>query len=189
MTRLGLPVDLQIYANPQDQRKAEEFFRRCPGIMRKAYEKGAQRFATILLRVVKTALATGNPPPGSGVSWPPLAEGTKKVYASWGFPNAHLWYVIGAMYRRVGIFRTRQKKDIYVGFPQGVRATHPNRKTRSNLNYRPTLSGLSAMLENGTNRIPPRPLFAPAFRAVGGKQRLSRFIIEELRKELRKYIH
>lgn len=189
MQRLGLPVDIQIYANPRDQRKAEEFLRRCPEVMRKAYEKGARRFATILLRVVKTALATGNPPPGSGVSWPPLSEKTKKAYESWGFPNAHQWYVIGAMYRRVGIFSTRQKKDIYVSFPQGVKATHPNKKTRSNLNQRPTLSSLSAMLETGTNRIPPRPLFAPAFKAVGGKQRLSRFIIEELRKELRKYLH
>lgn len=155
--------------------------------MRKAYEKGARRFGTILLDIVKRAIATGNPPPGSGVSWPPLSEKTKKAYTSWGFPNAHPWYVIGAMHRRVGIFITRGKKAVYVGFPQGVRATHPNKNSRRNLNTRPTLQALAKLLEDGGGRVPPRPLFAPAFRAAGGTQRLNRFIVEELRKEFRKH--
>lgn len=188
MIRLNSPVDIQIYANPRDQKKAEELLRRFPEIMCKAYERGAKRFATILLRIVKTALATGNPPPGSGVSWPPLSPKSKKAYKSWGFPNTHLWYVIGAMYRRVGIQRSRgRKKEFLVGFPQGVRATHPNKNARRNLSLRPTLSGLAKLLEEGGGRVPPRPLFGPSFKAAGGKQRLNRFIVEELRKELRKY--
>lgn len=188
MQKLSFPANIQIYVNPRDQRKAIEFFRRCPEIMRKAYEKGARRFATILLQIVKRALATGVPPPGSGVSWPPLSEKTKKAYKSWGYENAHPWYLIGQMYRRVGIFATRsQNKELRVGFPQGVRATHPNKKSRSNLNQRPTITRLARMLEEGTDGIPPRPLFAPAFKAAGGEARLNHFIVEELKKEFRKY--
>lgn len=187
MQRLSLPVDIQIYVNPRDQQKALQFFRRCPEIMRKAYEKGSRRFAKILLDIVKRSLATGNPPPGSGVSWPPLSEKTKKAYKSWGFENTHLWYVIGNMYRRVGIFATRGNKTIYVGFPQGVRATHPNKNAQRNLNTRPTLQALAKLLEKGGGRVPARPLFAPAFKVAGGTSRLNRFIIEELRKEFRKH--
>lgn len=188
MQGLGLPADIQIYVNPRDQRKAMEFFRRCPEIMRKAYDKGARRFGTILLQIVKTALATGNPPPGSGVSWPPLSPKTLKTYKSWGHEGAHPWYVIGQMYRRVGVFATRQKKNVYVGFPQGVKAVHPG-NIRGNLNSRFTLKKLAIILEHGAGRMPARPLFKPAFKAAGGKQRLNRFIVEELRKEFRKYTH
>lgn len=156
--------------------------------MRKAYEKGAKRFAEILLQIVKRALATGTPPPGSGVSWKPLSEKTLKAYKSWGYEDAHPWYVIGQMYRRVRIQQSRgRNKTIIVGFPSGVRATHPNKKTRSNLSQRPTLTALAKQLEEGTAKVPPRPLFSPAFKAAGGKARLSRFIVEELRKEFRKY--
>lgn len=186
MPGLGLPTDIQIYVNPRDQQKALEFFRRCPGIMRKAYERGTRKFSEHLLRIVKRAIATGNPPPGSGVSWAPLKESTKMSYKSWGYEGAHPWYVIGQMYKRLGIYTTRQKKNIYVGFPQGVKATHPNRNSRSNLNYRPTLTSLARMLESGTSTTPGRPLFAPSFKVAGGKERLTRFILEELRKEFRK---
>lgn len=181
--------DLQIYVNPRDQQRALEFFRRCPGIMRKAYEKGTRRFSEHLLRIVKRAIATGNPPPGSGVSWAPLKDSTKKAYKSWGYEGAHPWYVIGQMYKLVGIYTTRQKKNIYVGFHQGVKATHPNRNSRRNLNQRPTLAGLATMLERGTSTTPGRPLFGPSFKAAGGKERLTRFILEELRKEFRKHTH
>lgn len=188
MQKLSLPIDLQIYVNPRDQKKAEELIRRCPEIMRKAYNKGARRFANILLQIIKRSLATGLPPMGSGVSWPPLSEKTKKAYTSWGYPNAHTWYVIGAMYRRVGIFTTRSRKqELRVGFPTGVRATHPNKMTRSNLSKRPTLTSLARMLEQGNDKVPARPLFRPSFKVAGGTDRLSRFIIEELRKELHKY--
>lgn len=155
-----------------------------------AYQKGAKRFADILLQIVKRAIATGVPPPGGGASWQPLTDKTKKAYKSWGYENSHPWFLIGQMYRRVGIQQSRgRNKEIIVGFPTGVRATHPNKNSRSNLSTRPTLTTLARQLEEGTGKASGRPLFAPAFKAAGGKNRLSRFIVEELRKEFRKYTH
>lgn len=177
---------LQIYVTPQAQKKAEELIRRCPEIMRNAYEKGATRFAKILLAEIKHCLMTGMPPAGSGVSWKPLSPRTIKAYKSWKFPEAHLWYLTGQMYRRISIIRTKSKlKEIKVGFPTGVRALSPQKG--KNTRGRPTLNALSSMLEAGTNRVPPRPLFVPAYKAVGGQTRLRKFIVEELKKELRKY--
>lgn len=179
-------IPLQIYADPKSQRKAEELIRNCPDILRRAYEKGAKRFAEILLREIKRCIMTGLPPAGSGVSWKPLSPRTIRSYKSWGFEGTHPWYLIGQMYRRIGIFQTRSKKrEVRVGFPTGVKALPPQKG--KNTRGRPTLTALAAVLEAGTNRIPPRPLFAPAFKAVGGSTRVRKFITEELKKELRKY--
>lgn len=177
---------LQIYVNPKAQKKAEELIKACPEILIRAYEKGARRFAKLLVEEIRYCIMTGLPPAGSGVSWPPLSPKTLKTYKSLGFPQAHLWYLTGQMYRRVGIFQTRgRNKEIKVGFPTGVRAFSPQKG--KNTQGRPTLTALAAVLEAGTDRVPPRPLFAPAFKAVGGSRRVRKFILEELRKELNKY--
>lgn len=177
---------IQIYVDQKAQKKAEELIRACPEILRRAYEKGARRFANLLVREIKYCLMVGLPPIGSGVSWKPLSPRTIRSYKSWGFESTHLWYLTGQMYRRIGIFQTRRRnKEIRVGFPVGVRANPPQKGKGKG--SRPTLSTLAAILEAGTNRIPPRPLFAPAFKVVGGSSRVKKFIVEELRKELNKY--
>lgn len=45
------------------------------------------------------------------------------------------------------------------------------------------------MLESGSSdgRIPPRPVWAPSLKAVGGKNKLKQLILTEIRRELQKY--
>lgn len=190
--RLTYPsgTTFQVYANPKQQKKAEELLKKCPQLIRNAYDKSTRRFAKIILQIVKESFMTGLPPIGSGVSWAPLAPRTIRSYNSWKYTGYHLYYLIGQMYHRVGIYQSRTKnREVRIGFPQGVRAIDPNPRQRSgSLKSRPTLNTLMAILEGGTNRIPPRPLFRPAFKAAGGAKRLTKFFIEDLRKELRKYI-
>lgn len=185
--KFSSPEDIQIYISPRDQQRAEEFFRRTPEAMLLAYRRASQRYAKIILDIVKRAIATGLPPPGSGVSWPPLSPKTLKTYASWKYPNAHPWYLVGAMYRRVGIFQTRKRDyQVRVGFPHGVRAAHPAKSERAAWSSRPTLTALARQLEEGSNKVPSRPLFRPAVKAAGGTRRLNTYLVEELRKEFRK---
>lgn len=174
----------EIYVKPLDQRRLEIFFQRFPHLVEQAYEKATHRFAVILLGIIRKAISTGMPPPGGGASWAPLTEGTIKNYTKWGHGRAHPWYVLGQMRREINIFKSN-KKRVYVGFPRGVTATHPNPNSRSK--SRPSLATLAASLESDTDHRSGRPLFNPAFKSAGGYERIQKFIIQELKKVFRKY--
>lgn len=173
----------QVYVNPLDQRRLEYFMQKMPHLVQQAYDQATFRFARQLLGVIRRALRTGIPPPGGGVSWQPLAERTIKMYTKWGHQNAHPWYVMGQMLREINIFKNN-KRRMYVGFPRGVTARHPNPNYKGKS---PSLSYLALILESDTDYRPGRPLFNPAFKSVGGKPRLQRFMVQELKKVFRKY--
>lgn len=188
MVNLKLQDSLQIYVDPVQQRRAMKLIEAMPEIMQRAYERGAQRFGKLVLQIVKKAMATGIPP--KGAKWAPLSDKTLKAYKSWGYSGSHPWFLIGQMWRQVNLFTNKRYGTIYVGFKQGLRASHPNPATRANLGNRYTLARLARMLETGDGTpAPPRPLFSPAFKEAGGGARLNKFIVEELRKELKKYNH
>lgn len=171
----------EVYINPLDQKRLEYFMQKFPQMVTSAYDQAAFRFARQVLAIVRKAISTGMPPPGGGVSWAPLAASTMKNYTRWGHSNAHPWYVLGQMLREVNIQRNN-KNRYYVGFPRGVAAKNPNPNGKGK---RPSLSALAKMLESGNDYRPGRPLFNPAFKSAGGKPRLQKFMVEELKKAFR----
>lgn len=173
----------QVYVNPLDQRRLEIFMQRFPQMVNQAYDQASYRFARQLLGIIRKSLSTGLPPPGGGVSWAPLAPNTLKMYSRWGHENSHPWYVLGQMRREINIFKNNRGR-YYVGFPRGVTARHPNPDNKSK--RRPTLAALAQMLESSTDYRLGRPLFNPAFKSAGGKKRLQKFMVEELKNAFRK---
>ena len=173
----------QLYINPLDQKRVEYFFKKMPHLIEEGYKNGCYRFCRIVLGIIRKAISTGNPPPGAGVSWAPLSAKSLELYQRWGHSKTHPWYVLGEMLRQVNIFVNNHQR-FYVGMPRGVMATHPNPKHRG---QKYTLATIASYLEAGGDHYPPRPLFNPAFKSAGGKERLTKFVVEDLRKLFRKY--
>lgn len=173
---------LQIYINPSQAARAEYLLKHIPNKMKTAYEKGAMAFAARVLKIVKRAMATGMPPPGSGVSWKPLADKTTRMYDKWGHSNSHPWYVIGEMHNLVNVFKN-SRGNYYVGFKTGQKATNPNPNGQTE--NRPTLSKLSHILESTGDNHTARPLWQPAYDSAGGKAKLAEILVKELRAQVR----
>lgn len=184
---IRLPVgELQIYVDPRDQEKAKRLIKSVPSIMTKGYENGCNEFANQLLRVVRRSLSRGMPPPHSGVSWPPHSIHTIKRYGPHPLLN-----LTGQYMRSVGIFKNKLNHNIYVGLPNNVKKSKPgNRKQGGTSTGKLTLNQIAAILEYGTDdmKIPPRPLWRPAWDSVGGKRVLRDTIIKNVRKEIQRVI-
>ena len=59
--------------------------------IQKAYDTATTKFARALLKIVKTSIATGSPPKGSGVYWEPLSDATQGyTIDQWVFLNTSL---------------------------------------------------------------------------------------------------
>lgn len=166
--------NIQIYVNPTQQRRAEELLRKVPDIMRKGYSIGSRNFGNKLRNMVRKCLSTGSPPPGSGVSWPPHSVSTIKQLGEHTLLN---W--TGQYQRSVQIVET--KRRVYVGLPITTKIRKSGKSSGKTLNQ------VAIMLEYGTEHIPPRALWNPAFRVLGGKDALKKEIRNQLRKEIRKY--
>ena len=57
--------NVKIWANPRQQKKAEELLRKTPEILQQAYTNTAQRFGDRLAKMAKTCLRNGIPPKNS----------------------------------------------------------------------------------------------------------------------------
>lgn len=175
---VGTPLGaVQIYIDPRDQLRAEKLIANSPSILTQSYKRGIEKFSNQLLRIVRKSLNTGMPPPGSGVSWPKHSPTTLKRY-----PEHPLLHLTGQYARSVTIVRTKNRT--YVGLPIGVRKiTYAGNPSHLTLNQ------VALILEYGSSdgRIPPRPLWAPAFEVAGGREAIKKEIRREVRKELRKY--
>lgn len=172
------------YVDPNGLRKAKKLISALPHIERNAYAKGTDRFGALLVRIIKRAMKTGLPP-GGRVSWAPLAEQTLKRYERTGRGTGKPWFWLGQMYREIGI-QTHKSRGKYVGFKSNVKAlTIKNKQvTEGKL----TINRVANLLETGTmDFISARPLFRPAFDEAGGTNKLTRYIIQEIRKECNKY--
>ena len=138
------------------------------------YQRGVIDIGKRLTRIVRQALRTGIPPPGSGVTWDPLSESTIHRYGD------HPIYNLTGTYSRcigLSIYRSR----ILVGIPLRTR-----RSSRGGL----TMNQLAILLEYGSREeggnIPPRPVWGPALKSIGGKQSIKATIIRNIRSELLK---
>jgi len=169
--------DIQIYTDPVKQRQAEELIANTPRIMELGYKFGTREFGNQLLRIIRRSLNTGLPPPGSKVSWAPHSIATVKKYGE------HTLLNLTGQYAN-SITIVTQKNRTFVGLPTGLRKAKYSGGTS-----RRTLNQIAIMLEYGSRdgHLPARPLWQPAFEAVGGKEDLKKNIRNQLRKELRKY--
>lgn len=176
---LSIPVGpLEIYVDKREQARAERLIAKTPSILTKGYAKGAEKFGNQLLRIVRRSLNTGVPPRGSGVSWPLHAPGTIKKYGD------HTMLNLTGQYAR-SVTLVKGKERIFVGLPIGIKKITYTGKTS-----RKTLNQIAIMLEYGSRdgNLPPRPLWAPTFKTVGGKAVLQKEIRNEVRKEIRRII-
>lgn len=176
---LSTPVgSLEIYVDKREQARAERLIAKTPSILTNVYVKGTEKFGNQLLRIVRQSLNTGVPPRGSGVSWPPHAPGTLKKYGD------HTMLNLTGQYAR-SVTLVKGNKRTFVGLPIGIKKITYTGKTS-----RKTLNQIAIMLEYGSRdgNLPPRPLWAPAFKAAGGKDVLQKEIRNEIRKEIRRVI-
>lgn len=173
---ISTPVGpLKIYVDKREQARAERLIAKSPSILTKGYEKGTEKFGNQLLRIVRRSLRTGVPPPG--VSWPPHSLATVKKYGEHTLLN-----LTGQYARSVAIIKTKNRT--FVGLPIGrKKITYTGRISRKTLNQ------IAIQLEYGSRsgKLPPRPLWKPAYLSIGGKKGLMKEIRNEVRKELRKY--
>ena len=168
---------LEIYVDKAQQARAEKLIQSVPSILTKSYENGTRKFGEKLLRIVKKCLSTGMPPAGSGVSWPPHAANTVKALGEHTLLN---W--TGQYKRSVNIYHQRNRT--YVGLPNNVRKIRKKGKESKK-----TLNQIAILLEYGSrdSNLPPRPLWAPAYKVAGGNKSLQKEIRNEIRKQLRKH--
>lgn len=169
--------DIRIYADKTQQLKAERLIKKIPSILNNGYSRGSKNFGNKLLRIIKKSLSTGVPPPGSNVSWAPHSASTIKQFGEHTLLN-----YTGQYKRSVKLMETKSR--IYVGLPRVKKVS-----AKSGKNTKRTLNQVAIMLEYGSRdgNLPARPLWAPAYKAVGGKPALKKEIRNELRKEIRKY--
>lgn len=190
---LSTPIGpLEIYVDKRKQARAERLIAETPSILTKGYAKGTEKFGNQLLRIVRRSLNTGVPPRGSEVSWPPHAPGSIKKYGD------HTLLNLTGQYAR-SVTLVKGKKRTFVGLPIGIRRLTYTGKTSkkgtkkiiyTGKTSKKTLNQIAIMLEYGSRdgNLPPRPLWAPAFKAAGGKAALQKAIRNEVRKEIRRII-
>ena len=167
--------NVKIWANPKQQKRAEELIRKSPEIFRQAYLNTAKRFGNRLAKMAKTCIKNGMPPPNSGVSWPPHAASTTRRLG-----EHTLLYWSSQYYRAVGVYT--RGRYVFVGVKSGVKKTRPDGH-----NSGLTLLQVAKILEFGGGKIPARPLWIPLFESVGGKAKFKQELVKEIRKQMRKY--
>ena len=176
------------YIHPENIEKVRKLIAAMPEIETRAYQKACTNFGKMLAKYVRRCIMFNTPP--EGVSWPPHSPDYLKKYNVQGF-----WYLSGQMLKSI---RLRQYQgSYYVGPNPGEKAADPVNIYGRSRTSKLTLVQLARILECGTeghsnskfhNDIPARPLFRPSFKAVGGTERLKKYLIANLRREVKKYL-
>jgi len=143
------------------------------GNILKSYDKGIHRCSRAIIHIVRKAIKTGLPP--MGTYWPPLSKTTIRTHGKHG-----IYKLKGFYSRSIGV-KNYQNKTI-LGFPYNQQVT----------NASITINQLAIILEHGSkitpdgegNGIPPRPLWAPSFKAYGGVGKLKVELLKEIRRGL-----
>lgn len=147
--------------------------------IQKGYDYSTRIFANRLLKIIQNSIRTGTPPKGSGIRWEEMSYFTKQRYG-----EHPLYYLTGLYYRAVGIHKYKSRTIISLPISQ-------KRSSQGGI----TLNELAKILEFGTGgkgggknsgNIPARPLWAPSFKSVGGREGLRKEIIKGIRSQLLK---
>lgn len=170
----NLPIEIKLYG---DWHKAIELVDNLGPSIKKGYDIAVNKFSKDLLKIVLFSIATGTPPKGTGINWEPHSPITTKKYG-----EHPIYYLTGTYYRAIGLFKYKDRT--LVGLPRSK-----GRSSSGGI----TLGELAKILEYGTGgkgggksngTIPPRPLWNPSIKAVGGKEKLRSMIIKNIRKQL-----
>lgn len=156
----NLPIDIQEAINTGYQQAVNHY---------------TERFSKTIIKAIRT----GNPPQGSGVYWPPLAESTQRRYHKG--PDSH-FYITGIYSRSIRIRRT--KRYTTVGLARG-QASAGSRDRRSGK----SIAEVARILEFGTGdggktTIPARPLWRATLQALGGKPAIKAEVMKYIRRAL-----
>lgn len=179
----GISVE-GAYIHPENIEKVKKLIAAMPEIETRAYQKACTNFGKMLAKYVRRCIMFNTPP--EGVSWPPHSPDYLRKYNVQGF-----WYLSGQMLRSIKL--RQYQGGYYVGPNPGEKAVDPvniyGRSRKSKL----TLVQLARILEGGFNikgggDLEARPLFRPSFKAVGGTERLKKYLIANLRREVKKYL-
>lgn len=190
---LGAIPELSIevaYINKQNIEKVRRLIQAMPEIETTAYKKASTNFGKMLAQYVRRCIMYNTPP--HGVYWPPHSPDYLKKYNVRGF-----WYLSGQMLHSIKL--RQYQGGYYVGPEPNTKAIDPVNKYGRSRHSKLTLVQLAHLLETGsgswgssgdifTNDIPPRPLFRPSFKAVGGVERLKKYLVANLRREVKKYL-
>lgn len=159
---------------PEDQpnwKNLERFVNKeVPSIMKEAFKEATDKYAREIRKIVKRSLQTGKPP--KGTRWDPHSPNTIKRYGEHPLLN-----LTGTYERAINIFKDKNGR-VLVGVP-------PRHSSSSG---RLTLNALAIILEYGSGRggsrqgttIPPRPLWAPAFKKAGGEKGLKNLVYGDM---------
>lgn len=143
-----------------------------------AYHYSAQRCAKHIMKIVRKAILTGRPP--LGARWTPLSPSTIRTHGEHDIYNLNGHYA-----KSIGLHQYPGR--IIVGVPVNMKLPPGKNGKIKNL----TMNQLAILLEHGSkmvegasNDIPARPLWAPSFKEYGGKERLKKEILRDIRRNL-----
>mgnify|MGYP003605057484 CR=1 FL=1 len=155
-----------------DWKVATEVIDNVESSIQKGYDKSVNQFSKELLSIIKNSVLNGTPPKGSGVHWAKHAPSTIRKHGKHKLLN-----LTGRYASLIGI--QKYNKRTYIGVPLNMRLSDDDKK-------KITVGALARILEYGTNdgKIPGRPLWKPALKSVGGKQKLVELIRTNIRKEI-----
>lgn len=143
--------------------------------IKKGYDRGIDKFSTLVLNKVRNAIISGRPPRGGGVYWPPLSKSYQERWRS-RFPNHTIYNLTGTYLRSLGIHTYRSRTVIGL----------PYKNKPGNKRSRLTLIQVAVILEYGSRdgSIPARPLWKPSLKSAGGIPRLKKEIMHGIRSQL-----
>lgn len=173
---IGIPrgigdIEIRLEGN---WRLVDQFMEELASNIQSGYDIAVSKFSKKLMGIIKKSMITGTPPQGGGVYWEPLASSTIKKYG-----NHPIYYLTGLYCRSIGIYKYRGKT--LIGLPRNFKKAS---------NQKITLNQLAILLEYGSKgggNIPPRPLWRPAVKSVGGIVELRKSALTEIRRKFLKY--
>ena len=183
---------IQLYANKSQQAKAQRLLDKMPNIYKEAFTRASQEFGERLVKIVKKCLAIAQAPPNSGLSWKPHSARTVQNL------GAHpLLHYTGTYMNSIGIQRSPTRTWVGLNYNrQGGsrnargRATTGSARATQRPPSKLTLNQIAIINEFGSRdgKIPPRPLWQPAWKSIGGNSAYQKLLRDCLRKELQKYM-
>ena len=159
----------------------------------KGYNAAVEEFSSKVLKIVRTAILTGQGP--NGVRWEPHSPKYTRSY------GAHpIYRLTGQYYNAVGVYGNRSRT--WIGLPYNARyqrtGTHSltlnqiakileyGRGGGSGSNYIEGEDEEDYAVDNSTSYMPARPLWAPAFLEAGGNDKLEARLLYHIRSHLAK---
>ena len=177
---------LHIYTDPAELEKATKLIKGSSKILYDAYRDAASRWGGKVVKAAKKCIASQVPP--KGVSWPPLSE----KYKDWVGGDDRIYFKSGQYYEAIGVHEekvefyrsTKTGYRYFVGLPNGVKKWPARYSTKKPL----TLQKVAKILEFGAKDIPPRPLWIPLYKEMGGDKRIQLYVKNAIKRQLKKYM-